>query len=86
MAVVSEGGATHTIKLCRKCYTVRRVKQGEAEESGVKWRALVEQKSSQGKLWAAFGVDKFLRKVWEHARDLWESCLYPEFPPVDDPT
>ena len=32
------------------------------------------------------------RAIWrpaansDFARDLWESCLYPEFTPVDDPT
>ena len=44
----------------------RRAKQGEAEANGVCWKALVEQKSSFGKEWAAFGVDELqkLGSVW----------------------
>ena len=46
-AVVSEeGGAAHTINLCRNCYNERRVKQGETEVTG----ALFEQKAFRGKL------------------------------------
>ena len=41
------------------------MKQGEAEVNGVKWRALIEQKSSRGKSWAAFAVEQFLRRLWE---------------------
>ena len=39
-------------------------KQGEAEVTGSTWRALIE-KTSRGKLWAAFGVEQFLRRMWE---------------------
>ena len=31
----------------------------------MKWRALVEQKSSRGKFWAAFGLDQILREMWK---------------------
>ena len=41
-AVVSEGGATHTINLCRKWYNMRRAKQGEAKVDASQWRALIE--------------------------------------------
>ena len=58
MAIVTEeGGAAHTINLCRNCY---KEKKGKAEVNSVKWRALVEQKSSRGELRAAFGVDELL--------------------------
>ena len=33
--VSEEGGAAHTINLCRKCYNARRVKHGEAEVADV---------------------------------------------------
>ena len=46
--VSEEGGAAHANNLCRNCYNERRVKQGEAEVNGVKWRALIEQKSYYG--------------------------------------
>ena len=54
--VSDEGGAARTINFCRKCYNERRLKQGEEGVNGVKWRAMIEQKSPRGKLWAAFGV------------------------------
>ena len=64
VAIVTEGAA-HTIDLGRNCYNGRRTKQGEAEVNGVCWKVLVDQKSSCGKEWAAFGVDEFPRKMWE---------------------
>ena len=47
-AVVSEGGAAHTIDLCKKRHNERRLKQGEEEVAASKWRALVKQKGSYG--------------------------------------
>ena len=65
-AIVSEvGGAAHAIHLCKKCCNEGRLKQGEAEVNGATWRAIIEQKSSRAKLWAAFGVDQLLRSMWE---------------------
>ena len=65
-AIVSEeGGAAHTINFCRNCYNDSRVEQGEAEVNGARWRALIEHQSSRGKFWASFGVEQFLRRMWE---------------------
>ena len=47
----------HAINLCKQCYNVRRVKEGEEEVTGSKWRALVEQEAFRGKLWATFGME-----------------------------
>ena len=63
--VSKKGGAAHTINFCRNCYNARRLKHGEEEAIGVQWRAMIEQKSSRGKLWAALGVDQFLRGMRE---------------------
>ena len=41
------------------------MKQGEAEVNGEKCGTLIEQKSSRGKLWAAFGVEQLPRKMCE---------------------
>ena len=54
--VTGEGGAAHTINLCKTCYNERRLKQGEEEVAASKWRALVEQKAFRGKFRAACGV------------------------------
>ena len=62
-AVSEKGGAAHTVNSRKKCYNEWRVKQDEAEVAASKWRALIEQKASRGKLWAAFGVDQFLRRM-----------------------
>ena len=50
----------HAINLCKQCYNIRRVKEGEEEVTGSKWRALVEQEAFRGKLWAAFGMEQFV--------------------------
>ena len=42
-----------------------RLKQGEAEMAPSKWRALVEQRASRGKLWAAIGLKQLLSRMWE---------------------
>ena len=63
-ANVSAEGAAHTVNLCMKCNTERRVKHGEEEVASSKW-ALVEQRAFRGKLRAAFGVDQFLRRMCE---------------------
>ena len=31
LAIVTEGGAAHTIHLCKQCYNARRLRQGEEE-------------------------------------------------------
>ena len=59
------GGAARTINLCRNCYNESQLKQGEEEVNGVKRTSMFEHKSFRGKLWAAFGVDQFLRGMWE---------------------
>ena len=61
--VAEEGGAAHTINLCRNCHNERRVKQGKAEVNGVNSMAMTGQKSSRGKLWVAFGVEQFLCRM-----------------------
>ena len=60
-----QGGAARTINLCRSCYNESQLKQGEEEVHGVKRRSMIEHKSFRGKLWAAFGVDQFLRGMRE---------------------
>ena len=49
--VTGEGGAAHTINLCKTCYNVRRQKQGEEEVAASKWRALVGPREVSGSLW-----------------------------------
>ena len=34
-------------------------------ETASKWREMVEQKAFRGKLWAAFGLEQVVRKLWE---------------------
>ena len=48
--MTGEGGAAHTINLCKTCYNEMRLKQGEEEVAASKWRALVEQKAFRGTL------------------------------------
>ena len=67
-----KGGAAHTINPLQELPQERR---GEAEVNGVKWRALIEQKASRGKLWAAFGVEQFLRRMFHHQKKWARSIL-----------
>ena len=60
-AIVSqEGGAAHTINLCKQCYNERRLKPGEEEVTASKWRALVWQRAFRRNLCAAFWYGTFL--------------------------
>ena len=63
--VAEEGGAAHTINLCKRCYNEGRLKQGDEHVAASNWKELVEQKACRGKLWAAFGTEQFVRKMWE---------------------
>ena len=49
--VTEEGAAARTINLCKQCHYVRRLKQGERQVMASKWREMVEQEASRGKLW-----------------------------------
>ena len=49
----------------QKVFNERQLKQGEEEVSTSKWRAFVEQKDVRRKLWAAFGMEQFVRRMWE---------------------
>ena len=64
-AVVTEEGGAHTINLCKWCYKVRRLKQGEQEVTASTSRGLVEQKGFRGKLWAALDMEHFVRRMFE---------------------
>ena len=39
--VTGEGGAAHTINLCKTCYNERRLKQGEEEGGGFKVEGII---------------------------------------------
>ena len=54
-------------------------KHGEAEVAATKWRALIEQNASRGKLWAAFGVEQLLRRMWDDGRWQHETPYQEEF-------
>ena len=64
-ATVIEGGAVHTRNLCKQCNNDRQQKQGEQPVKAARWRELMEQKSLCGKLWVAFGMEQYVRRVWE---------------------
>ena len=72
-AVTEEGGAAHTINLCKKCHKQRRLKQGEAEVAASKWRAPVRAevfpRQVMGSVWSGTAPAKNVRtfhnqKVW----------------------
>ena len=48
--VTEEGGAVHTINLCKQCYNERRLKQGEQPVKAAQWRELMKQKAFRGQL------------------------------------
>ena len=63
--VTQEGGKARTINLCKQCYSERRLKQGELPVTASKWKEMVEQKLFGGRVWRAFGMEQFARKMWE---------------------
>ena len=62
---VTEGGAAHTNNLCKKCYNERQHRQGERPVKAVRWRELMEHDAFRGTLWVAFGMEQYLRRMWE---------------------
>ena len=50
VAIVTNGGKARTINLCKQCYSVERLKQGERRVTASKWREMVEQKAFRGRL------------------------------------
>ena len=64
--VTEEGGTAHTINLCKQCYNERRLKQGERPVKSAQWREMMGRKALCGKLWKAFGMEQYFRRVWEH--------------------
>ena len=64
--VTEEGGAVHTINLCKQCYNEWRVEQGEQPVKAAKWREMMGEKAYRGKLWKVFGMEQFVRGMWEH--------------------
>ena len=60
--MTEEGGASHTINLCRDWYDRRLIVEGESKVSNAAWKDMVRQKTSRGRLRAAFGSDGFLPK------------------------
>ena len=56
--VTAEGGAAHTINLCKKCYNERQKKRGDQPVKAARWRELMEQKVFRWKLWVAFGMEQ----------------------------
>ena len=63
--MTEEGGAPHAFKLCRSCHDYRLMEQGETKVSNAVWKDVIRQKTSRGKLRAAFGSDGVLPKLWE---------------------
>ena len=63
--MTEEGGAPHAFKLCRSCHDNRLMEQGETEVSNAVWKDVMRQKTSRGRLRAAFGSDGVLPKMWE---------------------
>ena len=64
--VVEDGGAAHTINVCKHGYNLMRMKRGERKVSASRWREIIEQKNFRGKLWVASGMEQFMRRMWEH--------------------
>ena len=68
VTIVTEvGGAAHTINLCKQCCNERRQNQSEQPVKAAQWRVDgVRKKAFRGKLWVAFGMKQYLRRMREH--------------------
>ena len=63
--MTEKGVAPHAFKLCKSCHDYRLMEQGETKVSNTVWKGVIRQKTSRGKLRAAFGSDGVLPKMWE---------------------
>ena len=57
--VVEDGGAAHTINLCKPSYNEMRMKRGDRKVTAARWR-------ERGKLWVTFGMEQTVQRIWEH--------------------
>ena len=48
--LVEDDGKPHTINLCINCYALRLAERNESEVTNARWKAMVGEKSSRGKL------------------------------------
>ena len=64
--VTEEGGEAHTISLCKFCYNESAVRQGKQPLKLAEWKEIVERKAHRGRLWKIFGVEQFVRGMWEY--------------------
>ena len=64
--VTEEGGAAHTINLCKRYYNERPVRQGKQPVKAAEWREIVGRKTFRCKLWKIFGTEQFMRGMWEY--------------------
>ena len=60
--VEEEDGKPHTINLRTNCSDSRLTESGESKVTNAVWKEMIRQKTSRGRLRAAFGSDGFLHK------------------------
>ena len=55
--LVEDDEEPHTVNLCRNCNNPRLAETNGSKVTNARWKTMIEQRVSQGKLSAAFGAD-----------------------------
>ena len=60
--LVEADGKPHTIKLCGNCDDFRRANRNDSKVTIARWKTMVPQEVSRGRLSAAFGANGFVQR------------------------
>ena len=61
--LVEDNGKPHTINFCRNCYNLRLTERDESKVTNARWKSMIEQKASRGRLSAAFRSNGFVKRM-----------------------
>ena len=58
---------------CRNCYILRLAERSDSKVTNARWKTMIEQKVSRGKLSTALRTDGFVKRMWEKysAKKVW---------------
>ena len=65
---------------CRNCHILRLAERSESKVTNARWKTMIEQTVSRGKLSTALRTDGFVKRTWEKhsAKRLWTRELLEE--------
>ena len=64
--MVEDGGAAHTINLCKSYDNEMRMKRGERKVTAARRTEMIEEKAFRGERWVTYGLEQLVRRMWKH--------------------